>query len=495
MAKRVLIAEFMHETNTFSVQLTDEAVFRHHGVFRDNEVPAAFQGTRTSMGAAFEAAEKFGWSLVHPLVTGANPSGRVTDAAFDVFANMILAACERLDGVLLHLHGAMATESSDDGEGELLKRIRAKVGPDVPVVAILDLHATLTQAMADNANALISYRTYPHIDQYERTWQGAELLDRAMRGEIKPRVAVARRPILYALDGGRTTSPPFMELLRRGDVLEAAGDALVVSVQAGFSSADVHDIGPSIAVTHDDRGKAQAIAEELMDYAWEQRHFSSIHFTPLKEAMATAKAGEGTLGPEAGGKPLVISDYSDNPGSGAYGDATNLLRAVLDAGLKNVGFHAIRDPEAALAAQAAGVGNRVRLKLGGKVDPSTGGGPLDLDAHVVALTDGHFICYGPMAGGVWRNYGLSALLRVDDVEIIVITHNGQATDLAQFTSLGVDPTRKSTVIVKSMQHFRAAFEPIAREVIEVDTGALSTKNFKERLYKKVRRPIFPLDDI
>jgi microcystin degradation protein MlrC len=125
----------------------------------------------------------------------------------------------------------------------------------------------------------------------------------------------------------------------------------------------------------------------------------------------------------------------------------------------------------------------VRLKLGGKVDPTMGGAPLDLDAHVVALTDGRFMCYGPMAGGVWRNYGLSALLRVDDVEIIVITHNGQATDLAQFTSLGVDPTRKSTLIVKSMQHFRAAFEPIAREVLEVDTGALSTRNFKERPYR------------
>ena len=148
-----------------------------------------------------------------------------------------------------------------------------------------------------------------------------------------------------------------------------------------------------------------------------------------------------------------------------------------------------------LAAQAIGVGKRGRIKLGGKVDPTMGGGPLDLDAHVVAITDGYFLCHGPMAGGVWRNYGLSALLRVDDVEIIVITHNGQATDLAQFTSLGVDPTRKSTVIVKSMQHFRAAFEPIAREVLEVDTGALSTRNFKERPYKKVRRPIFPLDDI
>lgn len=494
MARRVLIAEFMHETNTFSVQLTDEAVFRHAGVYLGDEVPPAFRGTRTAMGAAFEAAEEFGWSLVHPLVAGANPSGRVTDAAFDVFAGHILNACDGIDGVLLHVHGAMATESSDDGEGELLARLRSRLGSDVPIVAVLDLHATLTQLMADNANALISYRTYPHIDQYERSWQAARLLERAMAGEVRPRVAVARRPILYALDGGRTTSPPFRELLRRGDTIEASGEALVVSVQAGFSSADVHDIGPSVAVAAEDRDKAQAIAEELMDYAWEQRRFSSISFTPLAEAIARAKAGEaGTAKP--GYKPLLISDYSDNPGSGAYGDATNLLRAVLAAKLRNVGFHAIRDPEAALAAQAAGVGNRVKLKLGGKVDPSTGGGPLELDAHVVALTDGRFIAYGPMGGGVWRNYGLSALLRVDDVEIIVITHNGQATDLAQFTSLGLDPTRKSTLVVKSMQHFRAAFEPIAREVLEVDTGALSTRNFRERPYRKVRRPIFPLDDI
>ncbi len=267
----------------------------------------------------------------------------------------------------------MSTQSHDDGEGELLLRLRKRVGADTPIVAVLDLHATVTQAMADNANALISYRTYPHIDQYERTWQAAELIEKAMAGEVKPQVALARRPILYALDGGRTTSPPFMELLRRGDQIELAGKALVVSVQAGFSSADVHDIGPSVAVTGNDLASAQAIAEELMDYAWEQRTFSSIHFTPLAEAIASAKAGTGQA------KPLVIADYSDNPGSGAYGDATGLLKAVLDANLQNVGFHAIRDPQAVLEAQAAGVGNSVTLELGGKVDPTMGGGPLDID--------------------------------------------------------------------------------------------------------------------
>lgn len=490
MARRVLVAEFMHETNTFSVQGTDESAFRNSCYYLDNDIPRAFVGTRTSMGAAFEAAEKFNWSLTHPIVTSANPSGRVADAFFDAVSERILFASDGVDGILLHLHGSMSTQSHDDGEGELLARIRSRVGPETPIVAVLDLHATLTQKMADNANALISYRTYPHIDQYERTWQAAELLDKAMSKQIRPQVAVARRPILYALDGGRTTSPPMVELLRRGDQIEASGKALVVSVQAGFSSADVHDIGPSIAVTGNDRAAAQAIAEELMDFVWEQRTFSSIHFTPLDEAIAQAKAGE------AGAtKPLVIADYSDNPGSGAYGDATALLKAVLEADLQNVGFHAICDPGAVLEAQAAGVGNRVTLRLGGKVDPTMGGGPLEITAHVAAITDGSFIAYGPMGGGARRNYGLSALLRVGGVEIIVITHNGQATDLGQFTSLGVDPTRKSTLIVKSMQHFRAAFEPISRAVLEVDTGALSTRNFKERPYKNIRRPIWPLDDI
>jgi len=490
MARRVLVAEFMHETNTFSVRLTDEQAFRNSYFYVKNEIPPAFTGTRTSIGAALEAAEKYAWDVIHPVVTGANPSGRVTDACFEAVTKRILDACDGVDGVLLHLHGSMSTQSHDDGEGELLARIRERVGDEKPIVAVLDLHATVTQEMADSANALISYRTYPHVDQYERTWQAAELLERAMAGEARPQVALARRPILYALDGGRTTSPPMMELLRRGDQIESDGRALVVSVQAGFSSADVHDIGPSVAVTGNNRAAAQAIAEELMDYAWEQRTFSSIHFTPLDEAVAQAKAGEAKAT-----KPLIIADYSDNPGSGAYGDATNLLRAVLDADLQNVGFHAICDPEAVLQAQEAGVGNKVTLRLGGKIDPTMGGGPLEVTGHVAALTDGSFVAYGPMGGGARRNYGLSLLLRVGGVEIIVISYNGQATDLGQFTSLGVDPTRKSTLIVKSMQHFRAAFEPIAREVLEVDTGALSTRNFKERPYKKIRRPIWPLDAI
>jgi microcystin degradation protein MlrC len=490
MSKRVLAAEFMHETNTFSVQLTDESAFRRCGFRLDRDVEAGFRGTRSSLGAAFEAAAAFGWTLIHPVAASANPSGRVTDECFDTIAQTIVAACEGVDGILLHLHGAMATQSHDDGEGELLMRIRAKVGPAVPIMVVLDLHATVTDTMARHANALIAYRTYPHIDQYERTWQAARLLERAMAGEISPRVALARRPILYALDGGRTTSAPMIELLRRGDELEQTGRALAVSIHAGFSSADVRDIGPSVAVTADgDPAQAQADAEALMDYAWEQRHYSTIHFTPLADAIAKAQREDAT------GKPLIIADYADNPGAGAYGDSTVLLRAMVEADLRDVAFHAICDPAAVREAQAAGVGNAVTLELGGKVDPTVGGGPLRVTGHVAAITDGDMVLDGPMGGGVRRSYGLSLLLRIGGIDVIVISNNGQAIDLAQFTSLGVDPTRKATLAVKSMQHFRAAFEPIAREVVEVDTGALCTKNFKARPYRKVRRPIWPLDDI
>src|SRR5205807_9548049 len=154
---------------------------------RDNEIPAAFRGTRSALGATFEAADKYGWILVHPISANANPSGIVSDDAFEQIGGMLLAAAANqgpIDGVLLHLHGAMVVDSYEDGEGELLARLRRMLGPDVPVVVTLDLHANVTELMADNASALIAFRTYPHIDQYERDWQGAELLERAMQGEV-----------------------------------------------------------------------------------------------------------------------------------------------------------------------------------------------------------------------------------------------------------------------------------------------------------------------
>ena len=494
---RVLTARFMHETNTFSVQKTDMPLWRRRDFHRDNEIPAAFRGTRSALGATFEAADKYGWTLVHPVSANANPSGIVTDDAFEQIGGLILEAAERqrpIDGVLLHLHGAMVVDSYEDGEGELLARLRRILGPAVPIIATLDLHANVTQSMADNASALIAFRTYPHIDQYERAWQGAVLLQRAMSGEVRPQTVIARRPMLYGLDRGRHQQGPFAELLARGERLEASGEILVASPCAGFSRANIHDVGPSVTITvdagrPDALNRGQAIAEEFMDHAWETRHYESFKLLAVDEAVARARAGQ------PGDKPLVVADYTDNPGGGGYGDATAFLKGLIDAGVERVAFHAICDPEAVAEGMRAGVGMPTTITLGGKTDPNFGGGPLTLTGEVTHLTNGKFIAYGPMGGGVERDYGPSMVFRVGGIDIICITNNGQAVDLGQFTSLGIDPTRYTTVCVKSMQHFRAAFEPIAREVILVDTGALCSEVYTPELFDKVRRPVWPLDPI
>jgi microcystin degradation protein MlrC len=493
--KRVLTGRFMHETNTFSIVKTDMAMWRRRDFHSDNEIPGTFRGTRSAMGATFEAAEKYGWSLVHPVSANANPSGIVSDEAFETIGGLFLAAAERqgpFDGVLLHLHGAMATESHEDGEGELLARLRGRLGPDVPIVVTLDLHANVTEKMAEHASALIAFRSYPHIDMYERAWQAADLLERAMRGEVRPRTSIARRPMLHGLDWGRTQRGPMAELIARGEALEASGEALAVSICAGFALANIRDVGPSVTVTIDEaRGgaaQAQAIAEDFMDHAWAMRDYTSVHMLSVAEAVARAREGK------PGDKPLVIADFTYNPGGGGYGDATALLRGLVEAQVEGLAFHAICDPEAVADGMRAGIGPAT-LTLGGKIDPRMGGGPLTLSGEVVCLTNGRFVAYGPMGGGVARNYGPSMVFRVGGVDIIAISNNGQATDLAQFTSLGIDPTRYSTVTVKSMQHFRAAFEPIAREVVLVNTGALCQVDYRPDLFDKVRRPIWPLDPI
>lgn len=491
--KHVLTARFMHETNTFSRVPTDMAMIRRRDFHLENEIPEAFRGTRSAFGATFEAADKFGWGLVHPVSANPNPSGIVSDDAFEQITGMILGAVDNkgpIDGVLLHLHGAMVSQTHEDAEGEFLARLRSRLGPDVPVVVTLDLHANVTRRMAENANALIAYRTYPHIDQYERAWQGAELLERAMTGEIRPSTVIARRPMLYGLDHGRTQRGPMAELIARGEALENVGEALVVSICAGFSRANIRDVGPSVTVTVDgNTERGQTIAEEFMDHAWQTRNFTTVKLLSVAEAVTLARQGK------PGDKPLVVADYTDNPGGGGYGDATGFLKGLVEARVESVAFHAICDPEAVQDGMRAGVSAKTTLTLGGKIDPSMGGGPLALFGEVVCLTNGRFIAYGPMGGGIERNYGPSMVFRVGGIDIIVITNNGQAVDLAQFTSLGVDPARYRAVAVKSMQHFRAAFEPIAREVILVDTGALCSEIYTPELFTKVRRPIWPLDAI
>src|SRR5579883_2858153 len=244
---------------------------------------------------------------------------------------------------------------------------------------------------------------------------------------------------------------------------------------------------PSVAVTGDGESpRWRAIAESLMDEVWRRRAETTLKLLSVEDAMAIARRPDGT------GKPLVIADFTDNPGGGGYGDATNLLRGMLDAGVENAAFAPISDPEAVGRCRAAGEGATLSLAIGGKIDPAFGA-PLTVTGTVQHLGDGAFVADGPMWKGLRMTMGPSAVLRVGGVEIVLASNRFQITDLQHFLSLGIDPRQKSVVALKSAQHFRAAYQPIAREVLTVDAGALTTPDYRRFSYRKLRRPIWPLD--
>jgi microcystin degradation protein MlrC len=494
MTHRILMAGFRHETNTFSRLPTDLAAFEARSLHRGAEIAEAYRGTQTEMAAFFDACPRHDWTPVPVLAADATPSGKVTRPAFETFTNEILTALDSetpIDALFLPLHGAMVTEHEEDGEGALLEALRAKVGREVPIAVTLDLHANVTERMATLADIIVSYRTYPHVDQYRIAIEALDLLARTLAGEIAPRCTVARGALLDGVDHGRTTAPgPMTEVLASAAKFSREPGVLSISINAGFPWADIRDAGPSALVVGDGEGPRPAeIAEALMAEVWDKRHRLTIQTVSVAEAMdAVRAAGSGD-----GNGPIVMADYADNPGGGGYGDSADLLGGMIEAGLTNAAFATIYDPEAAALCARAGEGAAVALTLGGKLDPRFGI-PLQVTGSVTRLTDGRFTFDGPMNAGVAVDMGATAVIDLDGIEVVVTSGRFQAYDQQYFKHAGIDPAAKSVVAVKSAQHFRAAFAPIARDILVVDGGGgLTSANFKELPFEKLRRPIYPLD--
>jgi microcystin degradation protein MlrC len=381
----------------------------------------------------------------------------------------------------------MVSEETDDGEGTLLERIRG-IAPDLPIAVALDLHANLTPKMVENCTVIVGYKTYPHVDMYDTGAQAGRILIQALRGEIKPTMAWGNRPMLpHTLRMG-THEPPMKDLMCMAREAEEDG-ALSATVFGGFPLADIHDAGLSVVVvTNADQRRARTLCEDLLNAAWERRADFVYHSEPLTNSIARAKGyTEG---------PVLLIDHADNCASGGTQDTVAVLAEVIRQGLKDVAMAAIRDPEAVARLIDAGVGSRMTIQLGGKMDmPSIGmkGEPLEVTGVVRKITDGEFTIQGPMYKGVKAYMGRTVVLDTGAVEIIVIERNHEPWDLGVFRSVGIEPTTKRYLLLKSRLHYRAAFLPIAKHVIECDGIGVTTSEYSRFRFIKLRRPIYPLD--
>ncbi|MES9901556.1 MAG: M81 family metallopeptidase [Sedimenticola sp.] len=492
MSFNVLTAEISHETNSFSLHKTGQRAFMAHYALMGAAAIAERGAENTELAGFLDAGRTHGWQVNHVLSAAAGPSGKIRRKAFDWLCEPILSSIKnhQYDGLLLGLHGSMGLEFSEDGEGELLSRIRSLVGSTMPIAITLDLHANVSEQMCALADIIVSFKTYPHIDMRETGCHAGEILQRMMAGKIKPRTIRVSRPMLEEVNGGRTDIGPMVERLAAARTYEEHADVFAVSINAGFASADVAAVGPTVLVTgQGDFAAHTAFAETIADDIWNRR------FDVLNDYLSAAEAAAIAATYEPGKGPLIIADYADNPGAGGYGDSTELLRELLNAGVTNACFAPMVDGGVVQTLQTSVVGEPVQITLGGKTDPDFGGSPLVVEARLVSLSDGRFSGDGPMIHGLHGSFGPSAVIRVGGIEILVVTTPRQILDLQQFKAFDIDPQSKHVVALKSMHHFRAAFEPIAGQIIVCDSGALCTPRYDRLPYQNVPRPIFPLDQV
>ncbi len=480
----------MHESNTFNRVASTLGDFESRYFLQGGAVREQLRGTNTEVWGFLEAGDEYGWAVEHPLAASASPSGPLAAADWDEIKRLIAApfdAGARFEAAILVLHGAMVTQSSDDADGELLQRVRSLTGPGVPIVATLDLHANVSARMVESADVLMAYRTYPHVDQYERARHLAAVLRRILDEGLRPRQYLARRPMLDAADHGLSGAGPMADVLRLAAGIEQRPGVLSASVQVGFPWADVAEIGPSAVVSGVGPPDAcRGYAEELAEALWETRHRTQLHFARPAQVMAAARQGV------PGGPPLILADFADNPAAGAYGDSPNLLRHMLEAGLVDAAFATVADPVAVATGARAGVGQVVELSLGGRHAPELTP-PLAVRGEVVHLGAGEFVCEGPMWRGVRFRMGPTMVLRVQGIDVIVSSVPVAVMDVQVFRSVGIDPAGKATLGLKSRNHFRAAYAPIARECVLVDAGGIASMRLAELPYRKIPRPIWPLD--
>jgi microcystin degradation protein MlrC len=490
---RVFLAALAHETNTFSPLATtrrsfEEGLLHHRGDAGTLEKARQFAGYND----ALEIARERGDECIAGMCAWAQPGGPLPRADYEELRDELLAdlrAAGKVDFVFLILHGAMVAQGPyADCEGDILRRVRAVAGDSTPVGALLDLHGNVTEEMAADGTILVACKEYPHVDYPQRADELYELLTRAAQGRLRPRTLLHRVPMLGIMG---TTEQPMRGFVRRMQDCEREPGILSVSAMHGFPWSDTPHTSAAMIVVHDASDaraeeKANRLARDLSSEFFSLRRSAPAQRLPIPEALDAAQRESRRLVH----RPVVIADGSDNPGGGAAGDSTFVLRALLERGMTGAALGMIWDPESVARAKEAGVGGEVVLGIGGKNGPMSGD-PLRASVRVLAFRE----AASQRGFGELRDeLGPAVAVRVGGVDVVLNSVRQQVFSPDCFTELGIDPASKLFVVVKSTQHFRAHFDALAGATVYCDAPGALNANLSALPYRHLRRPLWPLDE-
>ncbi len=486
MGARVGIGGIWHETNTFSTQITGRAEFEAYQLAAGDDLIDRYSGTGTELGGMVDGARHHGFALVPSLFAAAVPSGTIDQVVLQDLADELVDRLHRagpLDGVLLVLHGAAVAEGLDDADGWILSRVRDVIGPTVPLVAAFDCHANLSHAMVAQADMLIGYDTYPHVDMAERGREAADALAAMLRDRACPASALRKLPLLTAPQMQATDTPPMTEIMAELHALEAQGKILNGSIAMGFPYADIADLGASVLVYATEKAVAMRAADDLARTIWSVRDRFRPELMPVEEAVRAVMAARET--------PVVLADAADNVGGGSAGDGTVVLDALLRSGAESAVI-VVADPDAVAAADAAGVDGAFDGLVGGKVD-RLHGAPIRLRGRVQLLTDGRYRHTGSYMTGYETSMGRTAVIEAGGVKVVLTTRRTMPFDAEQLRSVGIEPAAQRIIVAKSAIAWRAAYGSIAKRAITVDSPGIATSNLARLDFRNRPRPLYPLD--
>jgi microcystin degradation protein MlrC len=490
---KLLIARLNHETNTFSPVATPLQAF---APAYGTQAYQANEGMRTAMAAFIDAAKAVGAECVTPVSAMAYPSGPVQAEAYNTLSDHIVAAAQGCDAILLDLHGAMVAENTPDGEGDLLERVRA-AAPGVPLGVALDLHGNITPKMVDNADVMVGFKTYPHIDMYETGEHVARLVLQMLQDGC--RFAVRWRPL------------PLMSHTLRSTTLEGAMARAVASagqaeaegipamtVFAGFSLADIERPGVSVVATVDASAQGETQAHAALDRVatqiWAEREGYVYASEPLGPCMVRARRM--ATAAEGKGRPVLLLDHSDNCMSGGTCDTMDVLEAAWREGLEGIATGPLCDPQAVAQLVQAGLGAEVSVRLGNKVPLTQIGlskAPVEVRGTVRAISDGCYTVSGPIYTGQRLSMGPTVWLDLGHTQIVVVEQPHEPLDIGVFACVGLDPAAYPYLLLKSRMYCRPVFVPMSTGLVECDSPGVTSSDYRLFPFASVRRPIYPLD--